>query len=76
MAINLASKYSGKIAEKFTKESFVAGNASKEYDFAGVRSISVYTPLTVNLNDYKRQGNDRFGETIEMEDTVQEMELT
>ncbi len=76
MAINLASKYSGKIAEKFTKESFVAGNASKEYDFAGVRSISVYTPVTVDLNDYKRSGKDRFGETIEMEDTVQEMELT
>ncbi len=52
MAINLASKYSGKIAEKFTKESFVAGNASKDFDLAGVRSIWVYSPVSVDLNDY------------------------
>ena len=76
MAINLASKYSGKIAEKFTKESYVAGNASTEYDFAGVKSISIYTPQTVDLNDYKRSGENRFGTPVEMEDTVQEMELS
>ncbi len=76
MAINLASKYSGKIAEKFTKESYVAGNASSEYDFAGVKSISIYTPQAVDLNDYKRTGDDRFGERNEMQDSVQEMELS
>lgn len=76
MAINLASKYSNKIAEKCTKESYVAGNASAEYDFAGVKSISIYTPQTVDLNDYKRSGANRFGTPVEMEDTVQEMELS
>ena len=76
MAVNLAGKYSNKIAEKFTKESYVAGNASMEYDFAGVKSISIYTPQTVDLNDYKRSGENRFGTPVEMQDTVQEVELS
>lgn len=74
--INLASKYSDVIAEKFTKESYVAGNASSDYDFAGVKSISIYTPLTVDLNDYKRYGDNRFGTPVEMQDSVQELELS
>ena len=76
MAVNLAGKYSNKIAEKFTKESYVAGNASMEYDFAGVKSISIYTPQTVDLNGYKRSGENRFGTPVEMQDTVQEVELS
>lgn len=76
MAVNLASKYSSEIALKFTRESYVAGNASQEYDFAGVKSISIYTPQTVDLNDYKRTGENRFGTPMEMQDTVQEVELS
>lgn len=77
MAVNLASKYSGKIIEKFTKESFTLGRASTDYDWAGVRSITVYTPITVDLNDYNRAAtSDRFGTTVEMQDEIQEMELT
>ena len=64
------------MAEKFTKESYVAGNASTEYDFAGVKSISIYTPQTVDLNDYKREGQNRFGTPGELQDTVQEVELS
>ena len=48
MAINLATKYSSKIAEKFTKESYVKGNTCSDYDFIGAVS---YTHLDV----YKRQ---------------------
>jgi hypothetical protein len=77
MAINLATKYSSKIAEKFIKESYVAGNASEDYDWAGVRSITVYTPQTVDLNDYNKTATaDRFGTTVEVQDEVQEMVLT
>ncbi|WP_066649051.1 FN3 associated domain-containing protein [Christensenella timonensis] len=76
MAVNLAHKYSNKMAEKFTKESYVAGNASTDYDFAGVKSISIYTPQTVDLNDYKREGQNRFGTPGELQDTIQEVELS
>lgn len=75
MAINLASKYEKKIAEKFTKSSFVSGNTSTDYNFDGVRTINVYTPQTVSLNDYVREGKDRFGTVMEMQDSVQAMYL-
>ena len=35
-SINLASKYSEKIAAKFTHSSYFAGNVSTDFDFAGV----------------------------------------
>lgn len=76
MAINLADKYSSKIAEKFTQESIVAGKCSKEWDFSGVKSIKIYTPQTVELVNYSRSGLERYGTPTEMEDTVQEMTMT
>lgn len=74
--INLAKAYSSKIAEKFTKSSYTAANCCKDYDFAGVKSISIYTPQTVELNDYVRSGQNRFGTPVEMTDAVQELELS
>lgn len=76
MAINLASKYSDKIMTKFRESSYTIGAASTDYDFAGVKSISIYSPKTVALVDYVRSGNARFGATTEMEDEVQEMTMT
>ena len=38
-----------------------------EYDFAGVKSISILAQ-TVDLNDYKRSGKNRFGTPVEMQD--------
>lgn len=76
MAINLAVKYSPKIMEKFVKESFIANNVSREYTFDGVKTLRVYTPKTVDLNDYDRTATaNRFGTPVEMEDEIQEMTL-
>lgn len=77
MAINLASKYAKNIATVFTKASYVAGNYSTAYSFDGVRSINIWTPQTVALTDYDRtKERDRFGTTVEMEDTLQTLTLT
>ena len=76
MSINLASKYSDKIMTKFRESSYTIGAASTDYDFAGVKSISIYSPKTVALVDYVRSGNARFGATTEMEDEVQGMTMT
>ena len=76
MAINLASKYSDKIMTKFKSEAYTLGAASTDYDFAGVKSISIYTPKTVDLTDYTRSGMARFGAVTEMEDEVQEMTMS
>ena len=76
-SINLASKYSDKIAAKFTHASYFAGNVSTDYDFAGVKSLTIYTPVTVDLNDYDRTAAaNRFGTPTELGDTIQELVMT
>ena len=75
-SINLASKYASMIDAKFTKNSFTNGNASTDYDFSGVKSITIYTPETVDLNDYVRSGQNRYGTPVEMGDSIQELQLS
>lgn len=74
--VNLATKYSDKIAEVFTKSSFIRGKVSNAYDLTGVKTLKIYTPITVSEVDYKRSGDNRYGEGTEMQDTVQEMTMT
>jgi len=76
MAINLAAKYSDKIASMYTVGSLVADKTSKEWDFSGVKTIKIYTPQTVEPVDYTRSGTSRFGTPVEMGDTVQELTMT
>lgn len=76
MAINLATKYSDKIAEKFTHESIVQGKCSTEWDFSGVKTIKIYTPQTVPYKDYTRSGTSRYGTPTDMQDTIQELSMT
>ena len=75
MAINLASKYAKQIQTMYVKESVVAGRLRDDYDFTGVKSITILTPTTVAMTDYKRTGSNRYGEPTEMEDTKQDLEM-
>ena len=56
MAINLASKYSDQIAEVFTRSSFIKGKTAETFDLTGVKTLKVYTPITVEEVDYDRDG--------------------
>lgn len=76
MAINLAAKYSDKIAGMYTVGSLVADKTSSEWDFSGVKTVKIYTPQTVEPVDYTRDGTNRFGTPVEMADTVQELTMT
>ena len=76
MAINLAEKYSKKLATVFAAQSLVSGRLSMDYDWAGVKTVKVYTPQTVAMVDYTRSGVNRYGTPQEMQDVVQEMTLT
>ena len=76
MAINLHSKYDKKIQEKFYRESLIAGRLSRDYDWRGVKTVKISTPVTVALNDYTRSGINRYGTPEEMQDVVQELTLT
>ncbi len=82
--INLATKCSPKVVDKFYLDSVVLGKTSKEYDWDGVQSIKVWTINTYDPTDYNRPANDneisgqhkRYGSTYEVADTVQTMTLS
>ncbi len=76
MAINLAAKYSKEIANAFTLRSVVDGTTNKDYDFTGVKTLNVYTPVTQSLADYQRTGTSRYGTPTELQDTMQELILS
>ena len=74
--VNLAAKFSTKVAERFSHGSFTDAYAGKEYDFSGVKSIKIYSVDTVTMTDYTRSGTTRFGTLAELGDTVQEMSMS
>ena len=54
MAINLATKFSDKIATAFTHGSYVKAHTNGDYKFTGVKTLEVVTPQTVPMAAYKR----------------------
>lgn len=75
MAINLAEKYSDKVAERFAKSSVTAGAFNDEIKFDGVKTVSVYSVDTAPLTDYTTDSVYRYGEPAELGDTVQSFTL-
>lgn len=76
MAVNLASKYEKKVDERFKLKSLTEAGVNKEYDWAGVNAINVYSIPTVAMNDYVKTGTSRYGAAAELDNTVQTMTLT
>lgn len=76
MVINLASKYSSKVDERFTKKSFTHSGINRDYEWSGVATIHVYSIPTVPMNDYNRTGLSRYGTPTELQDNKQDMTLT
>jgi len=73
MAINLATQYEKKVAERYALGSLTDSGAGKDYSFAGARTINIYSIETVPLTDYTRSGNARYGTVSELEDVTQEL---
>lgn len=76
MAVNLADKYSAKVAERFAHKAYSAGIAGNAYDFDGVKSIKVYSIDTVPLGNYSRSGTSRYGSPTDLTDSYQTMQMT
>lgn len=77
MSVNLTTKYSNLIAERFKGQSITDAYAGKKYDFDGAQSIKVYTVDKVNLGDYNRTAaGGRFGTVSELGDTVQTLSMS
>lgn len=76
MAINLASKYSDKVVERFKQKALTDKGLNNDYDWAGVKTVTVYSIPTVAMNDYTRSGNARYGVAGELQNTKQDLTLT
>ena len=72
-AVNYAAAFSPKVAESFSKESLTDSATGKDYSFSGAKTVRVFTVDTVPLNNYSRTGANRYGEPVELGDTVQEL---
>ncbi len=69
MAINLASKYSSNVDERFSLLSVTENiGLNKEYDWSGVKTVTVYEVDTAPMNNYSRTGTARYGEAGELGD--------
>lgn len=73
---NYAAKFSPKVAERFTQESYTKGVASNAYDFEGVRIVKIYSEDTFAFANYTRSGSDRYGPVHDQTDSIQELEMT
>lgn len=73
MAINLASKYSAKVDERFKRDALANLVINHDYDFTGVKTVNVYSIDTAPLNDYQREGSNRYGTPNELGNSVQEL---
>ncbi len=77
MAINLTTKYSKLIDERFKKASITDAYAGKKYDFDGAQSIKIYSIDKVGLTDYNRTADGgRFGTVTELGDTIQTLTMS
>lgn len=74
--VNLASRYAGKVDERFAAVSQAALALNNDYRFAGVRTVNVYSIPTVPLNDYSRSGQSRYGSPADIESSLQELTVT
>lgn len=77
MAINYATKYSPKVAERFKRGSITNSGAGHEYSFVGAQTVVVSSIDTVPLGNYDRTAAaNRFGAVANLGDTKQEMKMT
>lgn len=77
MAINLATKYSNKVDERFVINSLTENiGLNTDYDWEGVKTISVYSIDNATMNNYTRTGANRYGTPTELSDTKQDYTLS
>lgn len=76
MAVNLASKYSQKIDERFQLKSLTEAATNQSYDWDGVKTVTVYDIPTVAMGNYTRTGTARYGVANELDNNKTDYTLT
>ena len=84
MTINLVTKFSPLVDERFSTESKTSLVTNKDYDFIGTKSIKIYSVATAEMNDYGRNTDmgtgegevlSRYGTIKDLSNTVQEVTM-
>ena len=74
--INLASKYSKKVDERWATESQAHLVTSDSFEFKGVKTVNMYSIAYAPLADYSRSGTSRYGTPNDLARNVQTMEVS
>lgn len=74
--VNLATKYSAQVDEVIRKGALTGAGTNNDVDFIGAKTVKIYSMQTAPLNDYTASGTSRYGTPAEIEDTLQEMQMT
>lgn len=75
MSVNYASKYSPLVDERFRLGSVTNGAVNQNYDWTGVQTVRVYSVPTAAMQDYERDGVQRYGKAQELASAVTEMQV-
>ena len=73
--LELASKYSNKVDEVFSRKALKTLVTNKEYEWNGVDTVKVYSIPVVDLQDYVRSGLNRYGSPDELGNSTQTMKI-
>lgn len=76
MSINLTTKFSPKVQERLKHKSYTEGMANHDYEFTGIKTLRIYSIDTAPINDYTRNGSNRYGDPQELGDTLIELTMT
>ena len=76
MAIYLTEEYAKAVEKLYTHTSFLRPHCKAHVDMIGKKTCKVYQILTSNLNDYKREGANRYGVPNDVQDIVNEYTIT
>lgn len=76
MAINLASKFETKTSDLLKVRRKTKGMVNNDWSWDGVNAINVYTLTDPTMGNYNANGDNRYGNPTEVEDTLQTWTLT
>lgn len=75
-SVNYAEKYAPQVDERFNLGALSGGVVNQNIEWIGVETVKVFSVPTVSMNDYKTSGSNRYGTPQELENEVQEMQVT
>lgn len=75
MALNYASKYAPMVDERFRLGALTSMAVNQNYDWAGVQTVRVYAIPTAPMQNYCRDGENRYGNPSELGNSVQELSV-